>query len=66
MYGTQQHIGKRLHRRTIAGVMALLYVFILLVPLSVHSKRVAHALTGECSGDCEIDGCALESRATYT
>jgi hypothetical protein len=66
MYRLAPHNRKQLHRRTIAGVMALLYVIILLVPLSVNSKHVAHAITGECSGDCEIDGCALESRANHT
>ncbi|MFZ4857646.1 MAG: hypothetical protein ACOYL3_14735 [Desulfuromonadaceae bacterium] len=55
-----------MYRRTIAGVMVLLYVMILITPFSVHSRYVAHAITGECSGDCEIDGCSLESRSNHT
>ena len=33
-----------------------------LAPLALHSKHVAHAVTGECVGDCSICGCSLESR----
>lgn len=66
MKGTPLHNGKRLSRRAVAGVMALLYVMILITPFSVHSKHVAHAITGECSGDCEIDGCSLESRTNHS
>jgi hypothetical protein len=36
-----------------------------LAPLAMHSKVVAHAVTGECSGDCDICGCSLESRANH-
>jgi len=43
----------------------LLLVFSPLAPLAMHSKRVAHAVTGECSGDCQIDGCSLEHSAAH-
>jgi len=43
----------------------LLMVFSPLAPLAMHSKRVAHAVTGECSGDCRIDGCSLEHSAAH-
>jgi hypothetical protein len=43
----------------------LLMVFSPLAPLAMQSKRVAHALTGECSGDCQIDGCSLEHSAAH-
>jgi hypothetical protein len=37
-----------------------------LAPLALKSPRLAHAITGECSGDCEICGCAPERRASRT
>lgn len=43
----------------------LLMVFSPLAPLAMHSKRVAHVVTGECSGDCQIDGCSLEHSAAH-
>jgi len=56
-------------RSIIATTLAVIYLTILLSPfasLAMHSKTVAHALTGECSGDCSICGCSAESRATRT
>jgi hypothetical protein len=44
----------------------LLIVFSPLAPLAMQSKLVAHAVTGECSGDCRIDGCSLERSADHT
>jgi hypothetical protein len=44
----------------------LLIVFTPLAPVAMHSKRIAHAVTGECSGDCRIDGCSLERSAAHT
>jgi len=44
----------------------LLMVFSPLAPLVLQSKRVTHALTGECSGDCQIDGCSLEHSAAHS
>lgn len=37
-----------------------------LAPLAMHSQAVAHAVTGECAGDCDICGCSLESRENQT
>jgi hypothetical protein len=44
----------------------LVIVFSPLAPLAMQSKLVAHAVTGECSGDCRIDGCSLERSAAHT
>ncbi len=60
---------KKLHRHITAYTLTLLYILITLTPLSplaLKSARIAHAVTGECSGDCDIDGCSLESRANHT
>jgi hypothetical protein len=49
--------------------MTVIYLLIAMSPLStlaMQSKRVAHAMTGECSGDCDICGCSVESRASHT
>jgi len=57
---------KRSHRYTTSLFMAVLYLLVTfspLAPLAMHSKRVAHAVTGECSGDCGICGCAPERSA---
>lgn len=46
--------------------MAVLYLLIIglpLAPLAMHSRQVVHAVTGECSGDCSICGCAPERSA---
>ncbi|MGC2062053.1 MAG: hypothetical protein WA610_03680 [Thermodesulfovibrionales bacterium] len=43
-----------------------IYLMIMLSPLAMHSKVFAHAMTGECSGDCNICGCSLESRVNRT
>jgi hypothetical protein len=37
-----------------------------LAPLAMQSRSVAHAVTGECSGDCDICGCSLERRTSHT
>jgi len=60
--------GRRLHH-AIAATMMVIYLLITLSPLStlaMQSKRVAHAVTGECSGDCDICSCSVESRASHT
>jgi hypothetical protein len=44
----------------------LLIVFSPLAPLAMQSKLVVHAIIGECSGDCRIDGCSLERSAAHT
>jgi hypothetical protein len=56
-------------RTIVAAAMMVLYLFISLSPLlspALQSKTVLHALTGECSGDCDICGCSAESRASHT
>jgi len=58
---------KRSSRKIIALVMTAVYLLIMLAPLApaaLHSKVIAHALTGECSGDCRTCGCAPERSAT--
>ena len=37
-----------------------------LAPFAMHSPTVAHAVTGECSGDCRICGCSPEHSANHT
>ena len=49
--------------------LTVVYLMIVLSPLAsfaMHSKTLAHAITGECSGDCNICGCSPESRANHT
>lgn len=56
-------------RSLIAVALSVIYLMITMSPLAslaMHSKIVAHAVTGECSGDCNICGCSLESRANRT
>ena len=60
---------KRVNRRTIAGVLTLIYVLIMFAPLAAfatHSNIFTSAVHGECSGDCNADGCSLESRTNHT
>jgi len=59
----------RSKRSGFALTLSAVYLIIVmspLAPLSMHSKHVAHAVTGECVGDCSICGCSEESRATGT
>jgi hypothetical protein len=61
------HTMKRPMRGIIAAALTAIYLVISLSPLAslaMHSKAVAHAVTGECSGDCDICGCSPESRAS--
>ncbi len=56
-------------RYIVAMLLTGIYCLILLTPLaplSLKSPRLAHAITGECSGDCNICGCSLERSATRT
>ncbi|HEY4743840.1 MAG TPA: hypothetical protein VIH45_04220 [Desulfuromonadaceae bacterium] len=60
---------KKPARNITALVLAGMYLAIVmgpLAPLAMHSKVVAHAVTGECSGDCDICGCSPERRANHT
>jgi hypothetical protein len=57
-------------RRYIASLLLatiyLLIIFSPLMPLAGHTKLLVHAASGECSGDCRIDGCSLERSAAQT
>jgi len=37
-----------------------------LAPIALRSPYLAHALTGECAGDCNICRCSPEQRANHT
>lgn len=59
----------RSSRYTVSLLLTVIYLLITmspLAPLALKSPRVAHAVTGECSGDCDICGCSLERRADHT
>jgi hypothetical protein len=69
MSNPSTHRARRSFRRLIAVMLTTVYMLIVmspLAPLAMHSPVVAHAVTGECSGDCDICGCSLESRASKT
>lgn len=69
MSNLDSHRKMHQHRRLFAVIMMTIYLTIALSPLvslSLYSKAVAHAVTGECVGDCDICGCSLESRANHT
>lgn len=56
-------------RHIIGFLMTAIYLLITLsplAPLAMHSKRIAHAVTGECSGDCRVCGCSAERSANHT
>ena len=60
---------KQSKRRIIATLLTLIFLMISFSPLgflALQSTTFAHALTGECSGDCTICGCSAESMATHT
>jgi|SRR6185369_6771498 len=63
------HKAGRPFRRFSAVVLTTIYLLMVMSPLAslaMYSKTVAHAVTGECSGDCDVCGCSLESRANHT
>jgi len=69
MSNSSGHNAIRPMRRMIAAILTVTYLLIASSPLAslaMHSKVVVHAVTGECSGDCDICGCSLESRASKT
>jgi hypothetical protein len=69
MSNPSEHNAKQSMRRMIAATLTVIYLVIALSPLAalaMHSKVVAHAVTGECSGDCDICGCTPENRANHT
>ena len=56
-------------RNIVALLLTVIYSLIImgpLAPLALKSPRVAHAVTGECSGNCDICGCSAERRASHT
>ncbi|GFE61894.1 hypothetical protein AOG2_24820 [Geobacter sp. AOG2] len=59
------HRRRNCFRHLSALVLGAIYIVIVLAPLApmaLHFKTVAHAVTGECSGDCAICGCSPETR----
>jgi hypothetical protein len=55
-------------RHTVAMVLTAVYLLVIMAPLApalLHSPSLAHALTGECSGDCRVCGCAPERSAAH-
>ncbi len=60
---------KSFPRFIVALSLTVIYVVITmspLAPLAMRSPAVAHAVTGECAGDCDICGCSPEMRANHT
>lgn len=63
------HTARRSKRCLIAAMLTAIYLAIVLSPLvslAMQSNVVVHAITGECSGDCDLCGCSPESRANRT
>jgi len=60
---------KKPSRSIVALILTVIYSLIIMSPLAslaLKSPRVAHAVTGECSGNCDICGCSAERRASHT
>ena len=60
---------KKSSRSIVALVLTAIYLLITmspLAPLALRSPPLAHAVTGECVGDCDICGCSPEMRASHT
>ncbi|MGA7826849.1 MAG: hypothetical protein WCA04_04270 [Geobacteraceae bacterium] len=60
---------KRCRYPSIALILFAAYTLIALsplAPLALKSPTLAHAITGQCSGDCDICGCSPERRAAHT
>ena len=56
-------------RPMVALLLIVIYTMIImspLAPVALKSPRVAHAVTGECAGNCDICGCSAERRANHT
>lgn len=59
----------RLPRFIPALVLVVLYAMIVtspLAPLALRVPMIAHALTGECTGDCTLCSCSTERSASHT
>ena len=61
-----RNIGRRYLTALLLSVIYLTITVSPLAPLALKSPRLAHAITGECSGDCDICGCSAEKRANHT
>lgn len=60
---------KRFPRHIIACVLTLIFLAITFSPLAnlgMHSAIIAHAITGECTGDCDTCGCTPERSESHT
>ncbi len=60
---------RKTHRYISAFVLCVIYGLIVLsplAPLALRSAVIAHALTGECAGECGLCGCAPERSASHT
>ena len=60
---------KKPSRYIVSLLLTVIYILINLTPLAslaLLSPTVAHAVTGECSGNCDICGCSAERRANHT
>jgi hypothetical protein len=66
MFNNARHSSKVFSRRTLASMITFMYLLILLTPFTLYSKVVAQAFTGECTGNCTIDGCSRKSRAGHS
>jgi hypothetical protein len=56
-------------RHVTAFLLMVVYTLITmspLAPLAIRSPGFAHAVAGQCSGNCEICGCSAERRANHT
>lgn len=56
-------------RSIVTSLLLVIYLLITmsaLAALALKSPRVAHAITGECAGDCDICGCSPERRANHS
>ena len=60
---------KKFHKNITSYVLISTYLLIVctpLAPFAMKSKLIAHAVTGECTGDCRIDGCSTARSANHT
>ena len=60
------HTKRRVLAALLLTVVYLAVTLSPLAPLALQSPSLAHAITGECSGDCDICGCSAEARANHT
>lgn len=61
-----RHTQRRFLTALLLTVVYLLMTLSPLAPLALRSPHLAHAITGECVGDCDICGCSPEQRANHT